>query len=135
MIDVENMIFNETAVRLRNRFPGIFVVGEAVNTVSAAFPAVSLVQKSNITDPSGRDSGSPENFADIMFEADVYTNDERGKKQNAKSIAAFISDIMTDFGFIRTLCQPLDNLADSKIYRIKLRFTARVDKNGMFYAG
>lgn len=64
-----------------------------------------------------------------MYEADIYSNLASGKKQQAKEIAAKIDTVMHKLGFIRTFGQPIDNFADTSVYRYKLRYKGVVDRN------
>lgn len=135
MIDIESDIFNRVANALRNKFNGIYVIGEMVDTVvkKTRFPAVSIIEKSNTIDTTAIDSGSIENYADLMYEVNVYTNLVSGKKQQAKKITRFIDDIFEQMGFVRIICYPIDNLADPSIYRIFIRYEGKADKDKNIY--
>lgn len=135
MIDFENNIIDMISNILYEKYGeyGVFVTGEPVNTLQEDFPAVSVIQMDNNVLERTRSMDCIENHAAVMFEVDVYSNLTTGRKQQAKEIAAVISDFFISHNFTRTLCQPLDNLADSRIYRIKLRFKAVIGKNGVIY--
>lgn len=135
MIDWENKIFNYIATKLRKKFAGIYVVGEnsMVTADNSSFPAVSIVQRTNAVKSETADSGSLENHADVMFEVDAYSNLSKGKKQQAKEITAVVSDLFMEIGFARTFCQPLDNLAEVSIFRMKSRYKAVIGKDGLVY--
>ena len=135
MIDIESDIFNRVANALRNKFNGIYVIGEMVDTVvkKTRFPAVSIIEKSNTIDTTAIDSGSIENYADLMYEVNVYTNLVSCKKQQAKKITRFIDDIFEQMGFVRIICYPIDNLADPSIYRIFIRYEGKADKDKNIY--
>lgn len=129
MIDIEPEVFNKIAISLRNKFKGVNVIGEIIDTVNERFPAVSIIEKSNTVDQTAIDSGSIENYADLMYEVNVYSNLETGKKQQAKNIAKHIDSIFADMGFIRTICYPIDNLSDPTIYRIFARYEGKANEN------
>jgi hypothetical protein len=135
MIDFENQVVDMAAKPLYEKYGdnGIFVTSEPVSTVQNLFPAVSIIQMDNAVLMRTRSMDSVENHATVMYEVDVYSNLTQGKKRQAKEIAAIISDVFTEHNFTRTFCQPLDNLADSKIYRIKMRFKAVMDKDGWIF--
>jgi hypothetical protein len=135
MIDFENQVFDTIAKPLYDQFGenGIFITGEPVRTVQELFPAVSIIQTDNSVLMKTRSMENIENHANVMYEIDVYSNLTQGRKRQAKEIAAIISDVFTEHNFTRTFCQPLDNLADSKIYRIKMRFKAVIGKDGWIY--
>lgn len=133
MIDIEQDVFNKVAVALRKEFQGIYVVGEIVETVNSRFPAVSIIEKSNTVDKSAIDSGAVENYVDLMYEVNVYSNLSFGKKQQAKEIAKLIDSIFEQMGFVRIICYPIDNLADPSIYRIFARYEGKADKDKNIY--
>lgn len=133
MIDIEQEVFNRVAVALRAEFHGIYVVGETVDTVNEKFPAVSIVEKSSTVDKTAIDSGNIENYVDLMYEVNVYSNLQSGKKQQAKKIIRFINDIFEQMGFVRIICYPIDNLAKPSIYRIFARYEGKADKDKNIY--
>lgn len=135
MIDIEPEIFNRVAKALRSEFNGIYVIGEIVDTVvkNTKFPAVSIVEKSNTVDSTAIDSGFIENYADLMYEVNVYSNLQAGKKQQAKDITKFIDNIFEQMGFVRIICYPIDNLADPSIYRMFIRYEGKADKDKNIY--
>lgn len=133
MIDIESEVFNQIAISLRNKFKGIYVMGEIIDTVNERFPAVSIIEKSNTIDQTAIDSGSIENYVDLMYEVNVYSNLETGKKQQAKNIVKHIDGIFLDMGFVRTICYPIDNLSAPTIYRIFVRYEGKSDKKKNIY--
>lgn len=134
MIEFENSIFTMISKPLREKYQkNIFITGEQVSTVQKVFPAVSIVQKSNDILMKTRTTDCNENHAIVMIEVDVYSNLNTGKKQQAKEILGQINDILVSHNFTRVFCQPLDNLANAKIYRIKARFKAVIGKDGTIY--
>lgn len=132
MIDIESTVFSAAAAVLREEYDGIFVSGEAVS-VPTAFPAVTLVERSNSVYEKMQTADRRENHAVLMYEADIYSNLASGKKQQAKEIAAKIDAVMQNLGFIRTFGQPIDNFADTSIYRYKLRYKGIVGRNYTVY--
>ena len=133
MIYIESEVFNQIAISLRNKFKGIYVMGEIIDTVNERFPAVSIIEKSNTVDQTAIDSGSIENYVDLMYEVNVYSNLETGKKQQAKNIVKHIDSIFSDMGFVRTICYPIDNLSALTIYRIFVRYEGKADKKKNIY--
>lgn len=132
MIDIESTVFSTVAAVLREEYDGVFVSGEAVS-VPTAFPAVTLVERSNSVYEKMQTADRRENHAVLMYEADIYSNLASGKKQQAKEIAAKIDTIMQNLGFIRTFGQPIDNFADTSVYRYKLRYKGIVGRNYTVY--
>ena len=125
MIDIENQVFDRVAAKVREQFPDIFMVGEYVKSPSS-LPAASLMEMDNAIRTSTVDSGSNENHADVMFEANVYSNKIAGKKSECKKIMAIIDTEMIAMGFVRSTLTPVPNEYDSTIYRMVGRYRATV---------
>lgn len=132
MIDIENEIFNSVATEVRNKYPGIYVVGEYVKT-PPNFPCVSLVEMDNQSYQRTEDSGSTENHVSVMYEVNIYSNKTVGKKTECKAIAALIDERMLALGFARTMLQPIPNMDDATIYRMVGRYSAVISKDKVLY--
>ena len=132
MIDIENIVFNTVAEKIREVFPDIFVAGEYVKS-PPFFPAVSLVEMDNSTHIETIDSGSNENHANVMYEVNVYSNKTTGKKSECKAIIALIDEEMLAMGFSRSTLTPVPNENDSTIYRMVGRYRAAVSSNNTIY--
>ena len=128
MIDIENEVFDRVATRVREQFPDIFMVGEYVSSPSS-FPAASLVEMDNSVRETTIDSGSNENHANVMYEANVYSNKATGKKSECKAIIALIDEEMIAMGFVRSTLTPVPNEYDSTIYRMVGRYRASVSND------
>lgn len=128
MIDIENIVFNAVAVKLREAYPNIFITGDYVQSPSS-FPAVSLIEMENTVRAETIDSGSNENHANVMYEVNVYSNRQTGKKPECKAIVALIDEELLRLGFTRNMLTPVPNEYDSTIYRIQGRYTAAVSSD------
>lgn len=82
MIDVESQIYTPIAVALRETFPGIDVSGEYVKAPSA-FPHVSIVEQDNYPTLEHLSTSDKEQFATLMYEVNVYSNNRPVRKANA----------------------------------------------------
>ena len=132
MIDIENIVFDTVAEKIRDVFPDIFMTGEYVSS-PPEFPAVSLVEADNSTRIETSDSGSNENHANVMYEVNVYSNKTAGKKSECKTIIALIDKEMLALGFTRATMTPVPNMNDSTIYRMVARYRAAVSTNNTIY--
>ena len=132
MIDIESMVFDRVATRVREQFPNIFIAGEYVKSPSS-FPAVSLMEMDNAIREYSRDSGSNENHVNVMYEVNVYSNKTTGKKSECKAIVALIDAEMTAMGFVRSAVTPVPNEYDSTIYRMVGRYRAAVSHDHKIY--
>ena len=129
MIDIENKVFNDIAVPLREQFKGIYVVGEFIDLPNS-FPCVTLVEEDNYTYARSQDTSLQENHANIVYTVNIYSNKAKGKKTEAKEIADMIDNLMQDMKFTRTFRSQIPN-TDRTIYRIIMRYTAVVSKGFM----
>lgn len=132
MIDIESELFTLIATALRAAYSGIYISGEYVSQ-PPQFPAVSFVEMENSVYLPGRDSSGIENFANVMYQVDVYSNLNRGKKAEARTIIGMIDVLMAVNGFTRTFLNPVQNMNDPTIYRITARYTAVVGKDKVIY--
>ena len=126
MIDIENKVFNDIAVPLREQFKGIYVVGEFIDLPNS-FPCVTLVEEDNFTYTGSQDTSLQENHANIVYTVNIYSNKAKGKKTEAKAIADVIDNLMQDMKFTRTFRSQIPN-TDRTIYRIIMRYSAIVSK-------
>lgn len=132
MIDIEFELFTAIATVLRTEFNGIFVAGEYVSQ-PPQFPAVSIVEMNNYVYERGVDSGAIENYVEVMYQVDVYSNLNTGKKAQAKAIIAAIDEQFARYGFTRTFLNPVPNMNDATIYRMTARYRGVVDKEHNVY--
>jgi len=132
MIDIENQIFGKISTALRAEFNPIFVSGELVKA-PATFPAVYIEEKANSAYQRTQDSGSLENHVSLMYEINVYSNKQVGKKSECKAIFAVIDNEFQKIGFTRIMKEPVANLEDGTIYRMVGRYTAVVSVGGTIY--
>lgn len=132
MIDIENIVFNTVATKVREVFPDIFIAGEYVMS-PPSFPAVSLVEMDNSTRIDTIDSGSNENHANVMYEVNVYSNKTAGKKTECKAIIHLIDEELLRMGFSRGYLRPVPNEYDSTIYRMVGRYDATVSSDLKIY--
>ena len=121
MIDKENEVFTAVANALRSKFKDIYVVGTELTSTPPRFPAVSFVQTNNAISTQHSTFDSLENVVREDYKAEVYSNLEKGKEALTKEISAYISDVMSGLGYIRTFCEPIAN-ADATISRRVSRY-------------
>lgn len=132
MIDIENELFNQIATKLRNKFNSISVYGEYIRS-PAVFPAVFIEERGNNVYERTQDSGNIENHARLMYEVNVYSNKQTGKKSECKKIFEVIDNEFASMGFTRILKEPIANLEDASIYRMVGRYTGVISTNKTIY--
>ena len=121
MIDKEKEIFDAVATKLREKFPGIYVIGTELSATPPKFPAVSIVQSNNAINETYTTFSSLENVAKEDYKVEVYSNLEKGKETQAMEVTAVISDAMSELGYVRTFCETIPN-ADSTVHRRMSRY-------------
>ncbi len=132
MIDIETQVFSRIASKLREDDPGMFVSGEYVKA-PAVFPTVTVEEKANSAYQRTQDSGSLENHASLMYEVNVYSNKQVGKKTQCKELFGIIDLEFQKMGFTRIMKEPIPNLEESTIYRMVGRYTAVVSVGGIIF--
>ncbi len=132
MVDIENEVFKQVSDILRPLYEGIYITGEYVKTPSA-FPCVSLIEMDNSVSTRTQDSSGKENHAVLMYEFNVYSNKQSGKKSECRNIAKLVSDLFQQLGFTRIMLEPIPNIEDINIYRMTGRYTATVSKEHTIY--
>ena len=132
MIDLESPLFTEIAGVLRSTYKGITVYGEYVPAPSG-FPSVSIVEMDNATYLPSRTNRITEQYAEVMYEVNVYSNLTRGKKDQAKAIMDTIDTMLQQYGFERITVQPIQNMNDATIYRMVGRYRAVVSDDLTIY--
>lgn len=132
MIDIESEVFNTVSEKVREQYPEIFMTGEYVKSPSS-FPCVSLIETDNQIYRNTRTSGCIENHAQVVYEVNVYSNKQRGKKAECKEILGFIDKQLEALGFTRTLMTPVPNEVDATVYRMVARYRAIVSKENVIY--
>ena len=118
MIDLETEIFNEVSVKVREKYPDIFMTGEAVKT-PPSFPCVSLVEVDNATFRNSQTTEGKENHV--------------GKKAECMEIVGFIDEILMELNFTRTMLEPVPNQDNATIYRMLGRYRAVISKEKTIY--
>jgi hypothetical protein len=125
VIDVESKVFQKCADAFRAAYPNGYIAPEYVSQ-PPKFPAVSVVEMDNNVDERAMDNGNVENAVNVMYQVDVYSNKTTGKKAQAKAIVALIDEVLAQYRFIRTFCNPIQNMNDATIYRMTARYRRRI---------
>lgn len=132
MIDVEVDVFDRVARAILKEYPNAYVSSVHV-TMPPQFPAVSLVETSNVEQASMADSSGSENASAVVYTMNAYSNSAKTAREECRRIAAIASAEMRAMNMARLMCEPIDNAADPSIYRIVARYAGLVDKNHVMY--
>ena len=125
MIDCEAKVFQACSDAFRAAYPNGYIAPEYVSQ-PPKFPAVSVVEMDNNVDERAMDNGNIENAVNVMYQVDVYSNLNKGKKAQAKAIVALIDEVLAKYRFVRTFCNPIQNMNDATIYRMTARYRRRI---------
>lgn len=130
MIDIETKIYSPIATALKTAYSGIYVTGEPVSIPSRPL-AVSIVQQDSYSSPRKQDNTLKERFATVMFQVDVYSNLENGKKSKAKEVMGAIDDMFFEMNFMRLSLAPIP-MEDNGYYRLTARYRAETDGETLY---
>lgn len=131
MNTIENEVFTLVKNELITEFGvnNIEVTGE-YNPTPSKFPCVYLYEADNYN--AGYDGCNHEVVTGVMYEVQVYTNKQSGKKAQAKNIMQVIDALLTRYGFTRTFMQQVPNMNDATIFRMVARYSAAVIDNVIY---
>jgi len=134
VIDIENELFTKLETRLRSEYypQEISVYGEYVR-VPALFPSVIITESDNYVLERTQTGTEVENHAIVVYEINVYSNKEIGKKSECKKIFKIIDEEIGELGFTRIMLNPVPNFEDSTIYRMTGRYRAVVSLDKIIY--
>lgn len=131
MIDVESSIFSRVATAFDAAFPNGSRAGEPI-LAPAEFPFLTLVEIDNATYQRSQDAELTEHHAAVVYEANVFSNESSGAKQECKEIMALVDEQMQQMGFTRLFCNQTKNL-DTRIYRMTARYRSVIGADYRIY--
>lgn len=132
MVNIENEIYTLVKNAILSAFPDAEISGVYMPVVSK-FPAIRFVEQNNNVYAQGRDNARVENFARVMYEVNVYSNNQTSKKTECKKIMNIIDEVMASYGFERIMLNPMPNLNDATIFRLTARYQAVVSRDKTIY--
>ena len=125
MIDCQDEIYDKISEKLKGKAN---VSNEYINNPSN-FPYVSVVQSDNSIILNKTTCITE--MAQVMFEINVYSNEQNGRKTMCENIMKIIDNIFFSMNFRRMSMTPVPNMENSKVYRIVARYRAATD--GKFF--
>ena len=134
MIDIESQIFTKIAdaIHATTGYSDVYCTS-MYEPNPESFPCVSVWEDANAVWRKGRDQSNMENFNDVGYLVEIYSNKEPGKKAEAKALADIVDSVMADLNMTRVLRYPTPNLADASVYRITIRYRGIVSSDGKIY--
>ena len=131
MINIQDDIFKAVKTAVTAVFPSASITNDAMNTPKT-YPHVTVVESDNYTYTPMR-TDNVDNYVHLIYDINVYSDKQNGRKAECDSIFSVINDTMTGFNFTRLLARPVPNAEDNRIYRITARYRAICDKEFMIY--
>lgn len=130
MIEIESKVYSPIATALMSQYDGIYVTSEPVPTPSKSL-AVSIVQMDSYSSLRKQDNTLTEKFATVMFQVDVYSNLQTGKKSKCKEVMGVVDSMMFNMNFMRLSLNPIP-MEDSGYYRLTARYRAETDGQTLY---
>lgn len=130
MIEIEAKVFSPIYTALKARYNGIYVTSEPAPIPSEPL-AVSIVQMDSYSSVGKQDNTLAEKFATVMFQVDVYSNKQTGKKSQCKEVMALIDEMMFKQNFMRLSLNPIP-MVDTGYYRLTARYRAETDGQTLY---
>ena len=130
MIEIEAKVYSPIATALQLQYSGIYTTSEPSPTPSKPLVA-SIVQMDSYVNPRDMDNTLKETFATVMFQVDVYSNKQTGKKSQCKEVMGVIDDMFRNMNFTRESLIPVP-MEDSGYYRLTARYRAKTDGKTLY---
>jgi len=136
MFTSENEIYDFVSGKCIEDEPELFTVSAPPDSPEK-FPCMSISEINSYSDPFTQTARSTENYTVLIYEINVYSNQQVGKKAEAKRIAQLADKYMCDkeegLGFRRTSQTRTPNIANPSVYRVTSRYYAKV-RNSVVYS-
>ena len=129
MVDIETDIYDTVRYSIKQYDEKCEVSSRFYTSQPTSFPAVSLMEISNLPLEIAIDSSDDEPASVVTFQVDVYSNLQNGAKAQCKEIIRIVSHILHRWNCQRTMCELLNNMADNTITRMTARFVVNVNKD------
>ena len=130
MIDIETKVYSPIATALKAEYSGIFVTSEPTPIPEKPL-VVGIVQMDNYMSINRLDNSGRERFSTLMFQVDVYSNKQTGKKSQCKEVIDFVDKMMFDLNFTRLSLTPIPS-PETGYYRYTARYRAETDGEAFY---
>lgn len=126
MIDIEPFVYNTIHDAITASFQNV-TISDIPPEADAKFPFVSIREESNRTYTKTQDNDAEEHHAVVVYEINVYSNRQTGRKQECKRILDLIDREMQRMLFTRIQKHELPTV-DRTIMRMYARYEAVVEE-------
>lgn len=130
MIDIFNELYT-LVVNALTSYDENIATSSVYQNVPSKYPFVSFEEIENYPYENGMDDGDIENFVNVEYEINIYTQLPQ-KKSEGESIANVVDALMKSKGFVRRTKTPLQNSKETT-YRIVMRYGGVVSKDNVVY--
>lgn len=129
IVDITNEVLTDIKAKLNN----VTVLSSYQSNISK-FPVVVVEELDNSAYLDTKDSAGFQH-SNIAFTIEIYTKGNQ-KMTDAKKIRNDIDEVMSEeYGMTRGRPVTIPNYLDNSIYRYKLTYTGKIDRNKTIYRG
>ena len=126
MNSIEVPIFDRVYQAVRSEYPDCAIYNDRPQSI-AKFPAVSVIEQDNTTYTRARDIEQTEAYSEIMYQIDVFADNQAGGKTLCKKIAAIVDSVFVGLRFTRMSFSPMPN-TEPNVIRYTGRYRAVVSR-------
>lgn len=130
MIDIESKVYSPIATALKSAYSNIFVTSEPTPIPEKPL-VVGIVQMDNYMSINRLDNSGRERYSTLMFQVDVYSNKQTGKKSQCKEVMNVVDKMMFDMNFTRLSLTPIPS-PETGYYRYTARYRAETDGETLY---
>ena len=130
MINIFNELYTYLVDTLATYDNKIKTSSVYTNTPSS-YPFVSLEEIDNSVYEQGSDDVETENFANVEYEVNIYTQNSK-KKSQADGISQVVDELLKSKGFTRITRNILQDTNETT-YRVIMRYSGVVSKEKVIY--
>lgn len=126
MIDIEKLVYTTVHDAIKAEYPNCTISDEPPEEV-AKFPHVTIRETGNRTYAKTQDNALTEHHAKVVYDIDVYSDKQNGRKKVCKAILDIADRKMQEMLFTRVLKNELPTI-NRTIMRLKGRYEAVVEE-------
>ena len=126
MIDIEELLVDEITKALED-YPNIIILSSEL-TALPQLPCVCINEIDNRLYKKALDTSETEQFAEVVYQVDVYSKYGDYKKREAKEIYSRVDELMYKLGFYRRNKHAIE-FSENRVCRICSRYSGTVSQN------
>lgn len=126
MIDIEELLVDEITKALED-YSNIIILSSEL-TALPKLPCVCINEIDNTQSLRGLDTSDIEQYAQVTYQIDIYSNLGDYKKKQAKEIHKIIDELMYRLGFYRRSKNAVE-FTENRVCRINSRYSGTVSND------